>query len=74
MMNCTGDGRQRCEPVSVADGAVVTCDLRTVGGTLVLDDTTVDDPGDYGFEYAGHCRRQQCEHCEVALDGTDAVP
>lgn len=70
-----GDGWQPLEPVSVSrTGAVVTVTFNVPsGGTLVLDDTTVDDPGDYGFEYADNGDGNSVSIASVALDGTDAV-
>jgi hypothetical protein len=70
-----GSGWQPLEPTSVSrTGAVITATFNVPsGGTLVLDDTSIDDPGNYGFEYVDAGDGNSVSISGVALNGTDSV-
>lgn len=52
-------------------GAVITLTFDIPGTALVLDDTNVDDPGNYGFEYADNGDGNSVSISSVALAESD---
>lgn len=70
-----GGGWDCLRPTAITrSAAVITATFNVPsGGTLVLDNTNVTDPGDYGFEYSDNGDGNSVSIDNVALNDTDKV-